>query len=326
MNEIVAACMLFICCAVALSGSYFAKETMAKSIKNELVIRTFDSQYEPSAIVSLGGGKFLIFEDDGREMISSFSTIMDDSGPLLKKTSSAGGDLKATDIEGATMGAGGQFFAVTSHSLKKDGKRDVRRERFLRLALGEKLQVMVRGQSNFREAMVQELLKVDRFLAETGDELNIEGLTFAGDKKTLMIGLRAPLAEKKAVMLLLENPYDLGKDGFVPEFSDRPILLDLGGAGVRAMTFAEKRGLYFFVSEVESKKGKMKSRLWSWSGEGKDIPRQINFAGLKHLHNIEGLAVFTYDGKEMLLLVCDDGEKKKKQGAHYAIIEGEQLR
>jgi hypothetical protein len=325
MEEIVAVCKVIICCAMAMVGTHLAKETMAKSIKDELVIRTFDGLYEPSAIVSLPGGKFLIFEDEGREMITSFSMGRNDSGLVLKKTFSGGADLNVTDIEGAALGAGEQFFIVTSHSTRKDGKRNDRRERLLRLKLDENQQIRIQGQSNLREAMVQELLKADSVLAEKEDELNIEGLSFTGDKK-LMIGLRAPLAKNKAVLLQLENPYDAREKGFVPKFSARPFLLDLGGGGVRAMAFNEKQGLYFFVSETENKKGKMKSRLWSWSGDRKEAPLQRDFSDLKHLHNIEGLAFFTYEGQEMLLLVCDDGNKKKKQGAHYAIIAAEQLR
>ena len=42
--------------------------------------------------------------------------------------------------------------------------------------------------------------------------------------------------------------------------------------------------------------------------------------GLKKLKNIEGLTFFRTQGEDKILFVCDDGNKKKKQGAHYAIV------
>jgi hypothetical protein len=326
MEIIVTACKVLISCAVvALVGAHLAKETIAKENNDVLAIRAFSDLYEPSAVVALSEGHFLIFEDHGSKMITAFSLGRDDSGLLLKKTFSGGAELKVSDIEGATMGVGEQFFAVTSHSARKDGERTAKREKLLRLKLGENKQVLIDGQVNLREPMARELLKLNPSLGDKEEGLNVEGLSFTADKKTLMIGLRAPLVEKKAIILLLKNPYDVGTKGFVPDFSGEPVLLDLGGGGVRAMGFAEQQGLYFFVNEGENKKGKMRPRLWSWSGERKDSPLQRNLPGLKHLHNIEGLAIFTYEEKEMLLLVCDDGKKKKKEGAHYAVVPVEQL-
>ncbi|TKB09998.1 DUF3616 domain-containing protein [Desulforhopalus sp. IMCC35007] len=327
MEIMVTICKVLISCTVvALMGAHLAKETIAKENKDGLVIRTFDNLYEPSAVVSLPGGHFLIFEDEGGKKMASFSLQMDDSGLLLQKIFSGGAELRVSDIEGATMGGGEQFFAVTSHSARKDGERTGERENLLRLSLGVNNSVEIHGQANLRAPLIKELLKLDPSPADKEEGLNIEGLSFTADKKTLMIGLRAPLVENKAVILLLKNPYDVGKKGFVPDFSGGQLLLDLGGGGVRAMGFAAQQGLYFFVSEIENEKGKMRSRLWSWSGERKDYPMQRDLYGLKHLRNIEGLSFFTYEEKEMVLLVCDDGNKKKKQGAHYVVVPVAQLR
>ena len=327
MEIIITACKVLVyCTVVALVGTHLAKDTMAKENNDGLMIRTFGNLYEPSAVVSLPGGHFLIFEDEGGKKMTSFSLQMDDSGLLLKKTMSGGAELRVSDIEGAAMGDGEQFFVVTSHSARKDGERTGERENLLRLKLGENNQFVIDGQANLRAPLIKELLKLAPSLEDKEEGLNIEGLSFTADRKTLMIGLRAPLVENKAVILLLKNPYDVGQKGFVPDFSGEHLLLGLGGGGVRAMGFAEQQGLYFFVSEVENKKGKMRSRLWSWSGERKDSPMKRDFYGLKHLRNIEGLSFFTYEEKEMLLLVCDDGNKKKKKGAHYVVVPVAQLR
>jgi hypothetical protein len=317
---------VFLCCTFWFVVCGFAQDSIAISLKDELVIRSFEDLYEPSAVVALQGQGIVIFEDDGSEMISLHSVVKDDLGLTLEKQHSTAMDLDVTDIEGAACGADGTVFAIASHSLtKKDQRRD-KREQLVQLKMNAGMDIDLLGNVGMREAIVGELFKIDPALAERADDINIEGLCFSKAGDRLMIGLRAPLYKGKAIVLLLENPYKVTSDSFTAKFSAKPLLLDLGGTGVRALAYSDSSGEYFFVSEVETKKKKMRPRLWAWGGGKEHIAVRMDVPGLKKLKNIEGLTFFKTQGEDKVLFVCDDGNKKKKQDAHYAIVDMREIK
>lgn len=313
-------------CAVWFVVCGLAQSTMATPLEGGLVIRTFENLYEPSAVIAVKGQGIVIFEDDGTKMISLHSVVKDDLGLTLKKQHSTAIDLDVTDIEGAASGADGTIFAIASHSLNKKDQRRDKREQLVQLKMNDGMDVGLLGNVGMREAIVGELLKIDSALADREHEINIEGLCFSKAGDTLMIGLRAPLYKGKAIVLLLENPYEIISDSFTAKFSAKPLLLDLGGTGVRALAYSDSSGKYFFISEVETKKKKMRPRLWAWDGGKAQAVVRMNVPGLKKLKNIEGLTFFRTQEKDMVLFVCDDGNKKKKQVAHYAIVDMREIK
>ncbi len=312
---------VLLCCTVLVVVCGLAQNSMATPSKDKIVIREFEDLYEPSAAIAIEGEGILIFEDDGSEVVSLHGVVKDDFGFKLKRQYSSAVDV--SDIEGATKGAGGTVFAITSHGFDKDGRQKDKREQLIQLKVKDKVDVGFHGNVNMREAIAAELVKLDSAMTDRLHEINIEGLCFAKAADVLLIGLRSPLYKGKAVVLSLKNPYELSSDGFTAQFLAEPLLFDLGGAGVRAMAYSESSQQYFFVSEVETKKKKMRPRLWTWNGGKEQATERMEFSGLKKLKNIEGLTFFRTEGKDMVLFVCDDGEKKKKKnkGAHYAIID-----
>lgn len=325
MESISEVVTMFLGWTVCFAVCGFAQDSIAQSQENELLIRSFEGIYEPSAAVAIEGGGLLLFEDDGPVMLSLHHLAEDESGLLLEKQYSGSVHFDVTDIEGAAKGEKGSVFVVTSHSLNKHGERDNKREQLFQLKVNEKKDVELLGRVGLRETIIGELLKLDPSMVDHKKDTNIEGLSFSRAGNVLMFGLRNPLYKGKAIVLQLENPYEITNEKYIPKFSPQPLLLDIGGTGVRAMTFHEGLGQYFFVSEVRTKKDKMRPRLWSWDGERQHDPVRLNFPGLKELKNIEGLTFFRHEKQDMVLFVCDDGNKKKKQGAHYAIVEVRQL-
>jgi len=280
VNDMPEVMRIILCCTVWLGVCGLAQDSMANSLKDELVIRSFEDLYEPSAVVTLQGQDIVIFEDDGSEMISLHSVVKDDLGLRLKKKYSAALDLDVTDIEGAATGAGGSVFAIASHSLNKDDLRSDKREQLIQLKMHNEMDTDLLGNAGLREAIVGELLKIDPALGELVHEVNIEGLCFSKAGEALMIGLRAPLYKGKAIVLLLENPYEITSDNFTAKFSAKPLLLNLGGAGVRAMAYSDSSGGYFFISEVETKKKKMRPALWAWDGWKEHIALRMDVPGV----------------------------------------------
>ena len=43
------------------------------------------------------------------------------------------------------------------------------------------------------------------------------------------------------------------------------------------------------------------------------------------IKSIEGITPLYFNGAHYLLLVCDDGDRKKEQGAHYVLIDTKEL-
>ncbi len=102
--------------------------------------------------------------------------------------------------------------------------------------------------------------------------LGIEGLTGSKDNSELWIGFRAPVtggAEQQALIVTLTNPDDvLGVDQAAPVFGT-PILLDLGGRGIRSID-KNAAGEYLIIagpSGTASEHVADNFRLYTWSGE-----------------------------------------------------------
>lgn len=87
--------------------------------------------------------------------------------------------------------------------------------------------------------------------------MNMEAMTASPDGG-LWIGLRSPLHEERAVLVLIGNPNELPRGGRAR--IDRVEFLDLGGLGARGLTF--DRGDYLIAGGPASK-GKFE-RLYRW--------------------------------------------------------------
>jgi hypothetical protein len=94
--------------------------------------------------------------------------------------------------------------------------------------------------------------------------LNIEGLA-ATPNGALLIGFRNPLPEKKALLAPLTNPNAM-LAGEKARFGD-PVLLDLGGLGIRSLEMVNG-GLLIVAGPAEGRKGSASpSALYRWSGQ-----------------------------------------------------------
>lgn len=94
--------------------------------------------------------------------------------------------------------------------------------------------------------------------------LNIEGLA-ATPNGALLIGFRNPLPEEKALLAPLTNPNAV-MAGEKARFGD-PVLLDLGGLGIRSLDMVNG-GLLIVAGPAEGRKGSASpSALYRWSGQ-----------------------------------------------------------
>jgi hypothetical protein len=208
------------------------------------------------------------------------------------------------DIEAATR-HGDIALWLSSHSRNSKGKLKPERLRFFATTLpvhGHELRVVGRAYSG----LLADLSADPRYAAfmlgaaaeeapKTRDGLNIEGMTERAQGGVL-IGLRAPTPGGRALLFALENPERVIQ-GERPSFGP-PILLDLAGLGVRALSRWHDRYLIVAGDWGDTQP----SRLFTWDGVSAQVqPIQLSF---EHF-NPEGF--FTPEQRNVIMVLSDDG-------------------
>jgi len=297
---------------------------LAAGSKEKVFVHTFDGVYEPSAVVTLPDNTIVVFEDEGEDCLSLYRVVTGGKGPMLKRVEAKLPQLKVRDIEGAAV-VGEHLFALTSHSLNKKGERKKKREQLLIFAFADLMRVKYQGDPGLHDRIAAYLKKFYAMADEEIATLNVESLVAPPGGDRLLLGLRYPLKAQDTILIPLRVSQKIGSKTITAELIQDTFLLGMDGAGVRAMTYDPVSRSYYLANETRNKKGKMRSRLWGWTGHGRQ-PYPLKIKGLKKLKNIEGATIVTHGGKRLLLVVCDDGRRDKKKGASYGLIEIDSLR
>ncbi|MFV0301614.1 MAG: Pycsar system effector family protein [Paracoccus sp. (in: a-proteobacteria)] len=319
---------------IGLKGAMAALDTASGEnivrLRN-LGIGSFEAIYEPSAVQQLSDGRILVVEDEAaRAMnlltISEDGTLTEDRATGLRMARSFGRQLN--DLEGLTIDAMDRVYAITSHSLTNKGERNPDREQLLRFRVSGSSVGEIRSVTNLREALTSDQVVTEMLTAELGeepdfDELNIEGLAYLRQSGQLYLGLRAPLAGDRSIIIPIENPDRVFDDGAAPRFGP-PVLLDLRGGGIRALSFDPILGSFLMVNEIEGYEGNRYSQLWSWSGDPDARPEPIALPDIINLNNVESIDSITLSGEPRLLIMSDEGSEKNEP-ARYMMLDYEQL-
>jgi len=141
-----------------------------------------------------------------------------------------------------------------------------------------------------------QLAEAARKAPEAPGGLNVEGLTHTSDG-ALLIGLRNPLREGKALVVPLRNPAQAVM-GEAPQFG-AAIALDLGGRGVRAMTRVADG--YLVVGGPTADVGSF--AVFHWRG-GADAPQRLE---QPMLGSLRPEALFGWPDTAQFQLLSDDG-------------------
>lgn len=205
---------------------------------------------DASAAVALDERRFAVADDE-----ENMLRIFDRDRPGMPVATldltdflGVGGKGGESDIEGAVR-IGDRIYWITSHGRNAKGKERPSRQRFFATRIvgaPEGATLMPFGRPCAR--LLGDLLsepKLARFnLAAAAQKapkqsggFNIEGLAALPDGR-LLIGFRNPVPEGKALLVPLVNP-DAVIEGAAAKFDD-PILLDLGGLGIRAIALGRE--------------------------------------------------------------------------------------
>ncbi len=293
----------------------------------------FSDIYEPSGAVQLTDGRVLIVEDEiHRAMnlltIAPNGSLVEDKGANIEITKSFDNDL--SDLEGAATDDRGFVYAITSHSTLKKNKREPNREQLVRFRVQGNKAVDIHSVKTLRDDLEQSERIASEIQAHSGnppnfDNLDIEGLAYDNKTKRLMLGLRAPMSNDMSLIIAITNPDEMFDKGEIPVF-DKPIFLNLDGGGIRSLHFNNDLNQYIIANEVANKKGKNRSKIWTWSGNAKEDPILMNLPELKDLDNIEGIASVTINGRKKLLFTPDEGVEKKEKPAKYRYVNQSSFR
>jgi hypothetical protein len=209
------------------------------------------------------------------------------------------------DLEAATR-LGDRAYWLASHARSKKGRLAPERLRLFATTLGEGGAIHVVGQAYDR--LVEDIVAAPG-LAHLGlaaaagvapnqeGGLNIEGLTTGPDERVL-IAFRNPTPQGRAILLPILNLDELTAGSGPARFGD-PILLDLDGHGVRALSWW--RGRYLIVGGHYA--GGRRSALFTWDGTGRPEVAAVDLGD----YNPE--AFFTPEDRAQILVISDDGER-----------------
>lgn len=274
-------------------------------------VRTYYGLCDASAAAALGGDFFAVADDEDNVIrvyhrqhgvLPAFSL---DLTAFLETDPEA----PEADLEGNAR-LGDLDYWITSHGRNRKGEECTSRQRFFATAatvtngfvrldpVGVPYKRLLDDLLADERLQRFRLAAAARLAPKTPGALNIEGLAATPDGR-LWIGFRSPVPDGQALLVPLLNPAEVIA-GSRARLGD-PLLLDLGGRGIRSIT--AWRGAYLVVAGATGDGGR--SELYAWSG-GADAPRRMAWSDPSGL-NPEALAVFPGSGADELLVVSDDG-------------------
>ena len=292
----------------------------------------FRTIYEPSSAASLSDGRIVIVEDESLRplhLLTPDSTLDFQSkalttASLIDVVSGKGKAEKLDDLEGLAIDKQDTVYAITSHSRTASGKRTPGREKLVRFRLDGNEIVDLRVYTDLTGELAAAFPALDRAVRERtvkqSKDLNIEALGLSADGRRLLIGLRSPVVDGRALIVVVENRDDVFERGGLPLFAPEPWYLDLDKGGIRALAYDPELEGYLIISQREDQKGKP-FKLWFWPGDPAVKPRRVSIAGVENINRAEGITPIVQNGERRLMIVFDDGNRLRRIGGHYRIVD-----
>lgn len=230
------------------------------------------------------------------------------------------GAKKESDLEGAAQ-RGDRIYWISSHARNSRGELREDRHRFFATDIrGDTVALAGKPYTRLLDDLLAapplaplKLVDAAARAAEADGGFNIEGLATAADG-SLLIGLRNPIPQGRALLIPLLNPAEL-VDGRGPARFGAVIRLDLGGRGVRSI---ERVGNgYLIAAGPPADTGTF--AVYRWSGRPGDAPAPVPL----DLGTLRPEALFAWPDGHVTLLsddggvligkkACKDADKRKR--------------
>ena len=220
------------------------------------------------------------------------------------------GAPKESDIE-AVARIGDRLYWIGSHGRDKKGNREPSRHRLFATTLtatGSSARIAPAGAPytgliaaiTAAKSAVSAALESAEPLPHQQGGIDIEGLA-ATTGGGLLIGFRSPLVLNQALLVEMTNPVEVTSAGAQPKFAS-PVLLDIGGLGIRDMIPAGPPNRYWILAG-EPGPGARRA-LFSWTFG--HAPELSSAPLPKMSGHPEGLLL---DSKGTLFISTDEGEQ-----------------
>jgi len=236
---------------------------------------------------------------------------------------------KLDDLEGLALDRAGYVYAITSHSRDGGGTERQSREKLVRFRIQGNKVVDSRVVDGLKRAMTAQhpVLAAAATIRDVkaGGGLNIEALEISPDPQRLLIGFRSPLQSGRAIIASVENPTGVFEADEAPRLSAALVELDLGGHGIRGLSYVPSLGEYLVVGGPVSREP-APFDLWLWSGRHGEPARPVSVAGLQGFEHAEGVCPAVIAGVERIIIVSDDGNRKAGRFARYLLLDPGQLK
>ena len=295
-------------------------------------INVFKGVYEPSAVQQLPDGRIMVAEDEPNHAFSILS--IDKNGNFVEDEALdtriiTGFKRKLNDLEAMTRDDEGFMYAMTSHSRNRKGQRSPDREHLMRFKIQNGEVIGLTSYDGLTDVLEKDPALHDLIREKTSaevvfDEINIEGLAFDPVKKRLVLGFRDPEFDNMALIAFIANPKEMMEKNAKPVF-DEVAILDIDGGGIRSLNYDPVLKAYIIANEVKGDTGEKSSTLWKWSGNPKDEPQKLNLPNLHHMTNVEAVDSVNINGRQMLLLMGDEGSAEKGMTAKYMLADYNRL-
>jgi hypothetical protein len=306
------------------------------ALNNILMFLALTGIYEPSAIQQLPDGRFLVVEDEQQHPFSLLSMSANgrhSSSPLTPGLLTRLLDLdesfwKLDDLEGLALDKSGYLYAITSHSRNSDGDDKKARNKLVRFRIEGDRVVKPQVAGGLKPALLAKhpVLATAAEIRDVkkGGGFNIEALEMSPDPQRLLIGFRSPLLDNRAIIASVENPAALFDANEPPRVSATLTTLDLGGHGIRGMSYIPALNGYLIISGPVSREP-AQFQLWFWNDRPGAQARRVSVPGLEGFAHAEGVSPAVIDGRQHIIIVSDDGSRKEGRFAHFLLLEPEQL-
>jgi hypothetical protein len=203
-----------------------------------------------------------------------------------------------SDLEGAAV-IGDRVYWISSHSFSKKPKDKPERKVFFATKIGlAGGKPTLTGVGKPFTALRDPLAKAAG--VEPG-EMNIEALA-ATPEGGLLIGLRAPLREGRALVIPFKNPAAVVDEGTSPDLGEA-VPIDLRGVGFRSMDLLGSGAAQYVIVAGPLSDSPDGFAVFQWSGPGTD---PVKVEGLNLVGKPE--AAMAVPGQNVVQLLSDDGE------------------
>ena len=263
------------------------------------IFRIAGGPFEASGLVVLPDGKGLLFVDDARPDAVFWMELAADGSPKAAPVPIPLG-VNVEDPEGLTTD-GRHVYVVGSQSRGKvKGSAGLVRFRF---DAGRRAAQGTETVDGLSEILATALPEARATGGKKKAPLNIEGIAWDAKGGRLLLGLRAPLDGRQALLIPVRLRDASGPFAAANLAVEQPIRLDLGGEGIRGIEADAEGGFWIIAGGSTGNPGP--SRIVRWDGTGSAVRVTATLPG--HL-KAEGIARMVVGGKPVTVVLCDTSQ------------------